>query len=419
MITVMRIGLQIPNFTLGVPDDQLFEAVVQLAVAAEDVGVRVAVGDGPLLPTACRWAGPPSPCSSPTPCSAAWRRARAGSRLGTMVTGVTYRNPALLAKIVTTLDVISAGRAMLGIGAAWYDVEHEGLGVDFPPVGERMDRLEEAVQICRAMFREDVATFSGKLLLGARGPEPAPPCPARWPAHPDRRGRARSGRCGWWRATPTSATSPATPPPSPQGRACCARALRSSGPRPGVGHRQPLEHARHHRLGRGDEARRGSCSTARPARTPTGFNVGTEDEIVAQVEELAAAGVEYCHLQHADVGRRRRAARRGVAGHGLARGRVAPPEAAQSPSARPDAVPGVAAGSFTTMVSATLSWRHCRLSSHRHHRGSRMPIQLRKPKRLWMATRPKARHPLSAVPSPRSGRMCIHRFPNVRPCASW
>ena len=83
-------------------------------------------------------------------------------RLGAMVTGVTYRNPAHLAKIVTTLDVISAGRAILGIGAAWYDVEHEGLGFDFPPAGERLDRLEEALQICRAMFREEAPTFEGR-----------------------------------------------------------------------------------------------------------------------------------------------------------------------------------------------------------------------------------------------------------------
>ena len=78
-----------------------------------------------------------------------------------MVTGVTYRNPAHLAKIVTTLDIVSAGRAILGIGAAWYDVEHEGLGFDFPPAGERLDRLEEALQICRAMFREDAPSFTG------------------------------------------------------------------------------------------------------------------------------------------------------------------------------------------------------------------------------------------------------------------
>jgi F420-dependent oxidoreductase-like protein len=82
--------------------------------------------------------------------------------LGTMVTGVTYRNPALLAKEVTTLDVISQGRAILGIGAAWHDVEHEGYGFDFPAVKERMDRLEEALQICRAMFTEERPSFQGR-----------------------------------------------------------------------------------------------------------------------------------------------------------------------------------------------------------------------------------------------------------------
>jgi F420-dependent oxidoreductase-like protein len=83
-------------------------------------------------------------------------------QLGTLVTGVTYRNPAILAKIVTALDVISRGRAFLGIGAAWFDVEHEALGVDFPPVKERFERLEEALHICRAMFRNERPTFEGK-----------------------------------------------------------------------------------------------------------------------------------------------------------------------------------------------------------------------------------------------------------------
>jgi F420-dependent oxidoreductase-like protein len=83
-------------------------------------------------------------------------------RLGALVTGVTYRNPAILAKVVTTLDVISSGRAILGIGAAWHDIEHEALGVEFPPAGERLDRLEEAVPICRAMFREDHPSFEGR-----------------------------------------------------------------------------------------------------------------------------------------------------------------------------------------------------------------------------------------------------------------
>jgi F420-dependent oxidoreductase-like protein len=73
-------------------------------------------------------------------------------RLGLLVTGVTYRHPGLLAKIVATLDVLSGGRAQLGIGAAWYEREHRGLGVPFPPVAERFERLEETLQICAQMW---------------------------------------------------------------------------------------------------------------------------------------------------------------------------------------------------------------------------------------------------------------------------
>jgi F420-dependent oxidoreductase-like protein len=83
-------------------------------------------------------------------------------RLGALVTGVTYRNPAMLAKTVTTLDVVSGGRALLGIGAAWNEDEHLGYGYDFPRVGERMDRLDEALTIIRAMFSEERPTFDGK-----------------------------------------------------------------------------------------------------------------------------------------------------------------------------------------------------------------------------------------------------------------
>jgi F420-dependent oxidoreductase-like protein len=83
--------------------------------------------------------------------------------LGLLVTGVTYRNPGLLAKIVATLDVLSAGRAVLGIGAAWYDREHHGLGVPFPPVAERFERLEETLQICRQMWDpEQVGPYDGR-----------------------------------------------------------------------------------------------------------------------------------------------------------------------------------------------------------------------------------------------------------------
>ena len=75
--------------------------------------------------------------------------------LGLLVTGVTYRHPGLLAKTVTTLDVLSGGRAVLGIGAAWFEREHRGLGVPFPPLAERFERLEEALQICHQMWDPD------------------------------------------------------------------------------------------------------------------------------------------------------------------------------------------------------------------------------------------------------------------------
>jgi F420-dependent oxidoreductase-like protein len=82
--------------------------------------------------------------------------------LGLMVTGVTYRHPGLLAKIVTTLDVLSEGRAMFGIGAAWYQREHEALGVPYPPISERFERLEETLQICKQMWSDNDGPYEGK-----------------------------------------------------------------------------------------------------------------------------------------------------------------------------------------------------------------------------------------------------------------
>jgi F420-dependent oxidoreductase-like protein len=83
--------------------------------------------------------------------------------LGLLVTGVTYRHPGLLAKIVTTLDILSEGRAVLGIGAAWYEREHRGLGVPFPPLSERFERLEEALRICAQMWDpENDGPFEGR-----------------------------------------------------------------------------------------------------------------------------------------------------------------------------------------------------------------------------------------------------------------
>jgi F420-dependent oxidoreductase-like protein len=82
--------------------------------------------------------------------------------LQALVTGVTYRHPGLLAKVVTTLDVLSGGRAMLGIGAAWYEREHLGLGVPFPPLSERFERLEETLQIVLQMWSDDDGPYEGE-----------------------------------------------------------------------------------------------------------------------------------------------------------------------------------------------------------------------------------------------------------------
>jgi F420-dependent oxidoreductase-like protein len=82
-------------------------------------------------------------------------------RLGLLVTGVTYRHPGVLAKVMTTVDVLSNGRGELGIGAAWYEREHVGLGVPYPPLAERFERLEETLQICLQMWSDDNGAYEG------------------------------------------------------------------------------------------------------------------------------------------------------------------------------------------------------------------------------------------------------------------
>jgi F420-dependent oxidoreductase-like protein len=154
-------GYQLPNFSYGTPDAEMFAGAVARVRAAEAAGFEnVWVMDHfyqlPAL------GGAPQPILEAYTLLGALAAVTERVHLGTLVTGVTYRNPAMLAKQVTTLDVISKGRAILGIGAAWHDIEHEGLGFDFPAVKERMDRLEEAVQICRAMFTEEAPSFSGR-----------------------------------------------------------------------------------------------------------------------------------------------------------------------------------------------------------------------------------------------------------------
>jgi hypothetical protein len=141
-MTVTRLGLQIPSFTYpGVPDEQLFERVAAIATTAEESGFdSVWVMDHFYQIPGVGPRGDPM-LEAYTLLGGLAARTRF-ARLGTMVTGVTYRNPALLAKRVTTLDVMSGGRAILGSGAAWNVDEHRGYGFEFPPVRERMERLE-------------------------------------------------------------------------------------------------------------------------------------------------------------------------------------------------------------------------------------------------------------------------------------
>jgi len=154
-------GYHMPNFTFpGVPPERLFDRVVELAQAAESAGFDlVTVMDHFYQIAVVAPEEEPMLEGYAVLSALAMRTSRV--RLATMVSGVTYRNPALLAKTVTTLDVISKGRAVLGIGAAWNESEHRGLGFAFPPIRERMDRLEEALHICRAMFTEERPTFEG------------------------------------------------------------------------------------------------------------------------------------------------------------------------------------------------------------------------------------------------------------------
>ncbi|HVC70356.1 MAG TPA: LLM class F420-dependent oxidoreductase [Acidimicrobiales bacterium] len=167
MAILTRFGLQIPSFTYGDKQESdgehagLFERVAAIATTAETAGFdSIWVMDHLFQIPGIGETDEPMFEAYTLLGALAARTRRA--RLGAMVTGVTYRNPALLAKEVTTLDVLSGGRAVLGIGAAWFQGEHDALGFSFPPLAERFDRLEEALTICRSMFTEDAPSFEGR-----------------------------------------------------------------------------------------------------------------------------------------------------------------------------------------------------------------------------------------------------------------
>ena len=156
----MRLSLQIPNFSYGTPVADLFPTVVAQAREAEAAGFdAVFVMDHfyqlPML------GAPDQPMLEAYTALGALAQATSRVLLGTLVTGNTYRNPALLAKIITTLDVISQGRAVLGIGTGWFELEHTALGFDFGTFTERFDKLDEALQIILPMLRGERVTFTG------------------------------------------------------------------------------------------------------------------------------------------------------------------------------------------------------------------------------------------------------------------
>jgi F420-dependent oxidoreductase-like protein len=157
----MHVGLQIPSFTWPGNPAAIRGKLAEIARAAEEAGFHsIWVMDHffqiPIVGPAEQemlegW-------STLSYLAAITERVK----LGTLVTGVTYRHPGVLAKTATTLDVLSGGRAYCGIGAAWFDREHHGLGVPYPPLAERFERLEEALQILKLFWSGRAERFAGK-----------------------------------------------------------------------------------------------------------------------------------------------------------------------------------------------------------------------------------------------------------------
>ena len=162
MAMSLLFGFHMPNFTFAdAKGPALFDRVIEQAKAAEAAGFDLVTvmdhfyqigGVGPET----------DPMLEAYTTLGAIARETSRVKLSTLVTGVIYRNPAVLAKQVTTLDVISKGRAVFGIGAAWNESESAGYGIEFPPIAERMERLDEAVTIAKLMFTEDRPSFQGK-----------------------------------------------------------------------------------------------------------------------------------------------------------------------------------------------------------------------------------------------------------------
>jgi F420-dependent oxidoreductase-like protein len=157
----MHLDIHVPRFTWPGGPEAIGSTFASLARTAEAVGVRTLSVMDHWFQMEMLWPAEEPMLEGYTTLSfAAAKTDRLRFRL--LVGGVTYRHPGLLAKTVTTLDVLSGGRAELGLGAAWYEREHRGLGVPFPPLRERYERLEETIQICFQMWSDDDGPYDGK-----------------------------------------------------------------------------------------------------------------------------------------------------------------------------------------------------------------------------------------------------------------
>jgi F420-dependent oxidoreductase-like protein len=156
----MRLGVHIVNFELPGGTEAIGSTLARVGKAVDEAGIEnLSVMDHYFQMEMA--GGPEKPMLEGYTTLGFLAAHTTSAELQLLVTGVTYRHPGLLAKIVTTLDVLSGGRAMLGIGAAWYDREHAGLGVPFPPVAERFERLEETLQIVLQMWSDDDGPYEG------------------------------------------------------------------------------------------------------------------------------------------------------------------------------------------------------------------------------------------------------------------
>jgi len=156
----MQLDIHVPRFTWPGGPEAIGPTFASLAQTAEAIGVRTLSVMDHWFQMDMLWPAEEPMLEGYTALSfAAAKTERLRFRL--LVGGVTYRHPGLLAKTVTTLDVLSGGRAELGLGAAWYEREHRGLGVPFPPLSERYERLEETLQICFQMWSDDNGAYEG------------------------------------------------------------------------------------------------------------------------------------------------------------------------------------------------------------------------------------------------------------------